>query len=332
MQAETGLLYGYLLQQRPAGAGAIMQAQMHPALIDVQRQLDVHCIQAFRSDVLELQQAGIRCTDHLQGSYAWCALLPLKNRQQMLAAIADAWKYVAEGGRLIIVAANRGGARSLHGQLALLGEVSHVSRAKCRLMIVRRHGEPTLLQQWRDAAAPRRSESHGMWTRPGLFSWDRLDTGSRLLLQQLPASLDGEGMDLCCGYGVLAASLLSRISGITQLHALDADSQALAMAKRNLVAWKDRVRFHWLDATSEPVPSNLDWLVCNPPFHRGLQRQMKLGQKILVRACHSLRPGGRLWVVANRQLPYEAIMREHCASCEVLVQQHGFKVLYGVGR
>jgi len=138
-------------------------------------------------------------------------------------------------------------------------------------------------------------------------------------------------MDLCCGYGALASSLLQDMKGIIQLHLLDADRQALVMAERNLAVWQDHVRLHWLDAAREPLPANLDWIVCNPPFHRGLQRQTELGRKIIAQACRSLRTGGRLWVVANRQLPYEQVMREHCASCDVLVQQQGFKVLYGVG-
>ncbi len=331
MQAAAGLLYDYCLQQAPS-RGVILQACMHPRLIDVQQRHDVHCMQDFRSDVLELQQAGMVCVNEWPQQCDWCALLPLKNRQQMLGDVAEAWAHVCEGGWLAIAAANRGGAKSLHKQLAQLGTAHHLSRAKCRLMVVRRHGEPAILQQWRDAAASQRSESHGLWTQPGLFSWERVDAGSALLLQQLPADLCGEGMDLCCGYGVLAVSLLSRMAGITRLHGLDADRRALLMAERNLAAWQHRIRLHWLDAAREALPVNMDWIVCNPPFHRGLRRQTELGQQILVQACRSLRRDGRLWVVANRQLPYEQVLREHCAHCDILVQQHGFKVLYGVGR
>ena len=44
----------------------------------------------------------------------------------------------------------------------------------------------------------------------------------------------------------------------------------------------------------------------NPPFHSGQNTDISLGRAFLRAAADSLRTGGRLFMVANRQLPYEA--------------------------
>ena len=48
---------------------------------------------------------------------------------------------------------------------------------------------------------------------------------------------------------------------------------------------------------------------------------------VLSRACASLRIGGQLWAVANRQLPYERTLYEAAGEVHVVAQEKGFKVL-----
>ncbi len=58
------------------------------------------------------------------------------------------------------------------------------------------------------AGAPRLEPGLGLWTQPGVFSWDRLDPGTALLMEALPR-LSGKGADLGCGVGVLAHPVLA---------------------------------------------------------------------------------------------------------------------------
>ena len=41
-------------------------------------------------------------------------------------------------------------------------------------------------------------------------------------------------------------------------------------------------------------------------------------------------PGGRLWLVANRQLPYEEVLDARFASVRIVAQRDGFKVVEAV--
>ena len=51
-------------------------------------------------------------------------------------------------------------------------------------------------------------EGLGLWSQPGVFSWNRIDPGSALLAQTLPA-LSGKGADFGCGVGYLAHTVLA---------------------------------------------------------------------------------------------------------------------------
>ena len=55
----------------------------------------------------------------------------------------------------------------------------------------------------------------------------------------------------------------------------------------------------------------------------------RAGQALKV-AAQSLRHGGRLLLVANRHLPYEATLAQAFASHRVLAEGGGFKVIEGV--
>lgn len=47
----------------------------------------------------------------------------------------------------------------------------------------------------------------------------------------------------------------------------------------------------------------------NPPFHEGRVTDVSLGQSFIAAAASRLKPGGRLLMVANRQLPYELTLK-----------------------
>ena len=71
-----------------------------------------------------------------------------------------------------------------------------------------------------------------------------------------------------------------------------------------------RIGFFWHDLAAETVTRRYDAVVMNPPFHRGRAADPALGQAMIGKAAAALTPGGRLLMVANRQLPYEAILAD----------------------
>ncbi len=173
------------------------------------------------------------------------------------------------------------------------------------------------------AGAPRLVEALGLWSQPGIFSWDRLDPGSALLIETLPA-LSGRGADFGCGIGVLSHAALRcpKVKGMTLI---DVDRRAVEAATRNVD--DPRATLRWADLRTGPQGlTNLDFVVMNPPFHQGGIEDQGLGQGFVATAAKALRRGGALWLTANRHLPYEGVLKPLFGRVEVRAEARGFKV------
>ena len=216
---------------------------------------------------------------------------------------------------------DKGGAR-LEAELLAFGcEVEETGRRHHRICRTCRPHHPTGLDAARAAGALRFVEGLG-WTRPGLFSWDRLDAGTRLLIDSLPP-LGGRGADLGCGAGLLSRAVLAHAT-VGGLALVDVDRRAIEAARRNVA--DPRASFHWADARALAGVSELDFVVTNPPFHDGGQEDRRLGQAFIAAAHAALRKGGVLWMVANRHLPYEAALGSLFATVTLRAERGGYKV------
>ena len=240
-----------------------------------------------------------------------------------------ALRVLKGGAPLTVLAPNEKGGTRLAKELAAFGcEVSAESKRHHRICRTMR---PEALDDAAVAAAiadgqQRFADALGQWTQPGVFSWDAHDAGSLLLMSVLPA-LTGHGADLGCGIGLLAAAVLAN-PDVTHLDLVDIDRRAIAAARRNV--GDKRAAFHWADARIAPALADLDFVVMNPPFHHAGVEDKGLGQAFLRRAQQILRPGGALWVVANRHLPYESVMSSLFANLALRAEGHGFKVYEAV--
>ncbi|WP_243625986.1 class I SAM-dependent methyltransferase [Phenylobacterium hankyongense] len=243
-------------------------------------------------------------------------------------ALALALRALKPGSPLTALAPKDKGGSRLRKELEAFGcRVQEVGRQHQRICHASRPDAPVGLEAAIAAGGPQRLEAPGLWTQPGVFSWDREDLGSQLLIAALPA-LSGRGADLGCGIGVLAAAVLSS-PAVTRLDLVDLDRRALDAARRNLA--DPRAVFHWADVRggpdfAGPDPAGLDFVVMNPPFHeRGLEDKA-LGQAFIRRSHQMLRPGGVLWLVANRHLPYEAELAAQFGRVTPKGEGQGFKI------
>jgi 16S rRNA (guanine1207-N2)-methyltransferase len=145
----------------------------------------------------------------------------------------------------------------------------------------------------------------GFQTFPGVFSADGPDAGSVLLVAALPA-LKGRVADLGAGWGYLSRHILTH-PGVTALDIVEADFTALTCAEVNVT--DPRARFHWADARLFKPAQPCDHVVMNPPFHTGRNADPTLGLAFIRAARAMLGPSGHLWLVANRTLPYDPVLR-----------------------
>jgi 16S rRNA (guanine1207-N2)-methyltransferase len=238
--------------------------------------------------------------------------------------IAHGLRALRPGAPFTVLAPKKQGGTRLHEELSGFGCAS-VDDARQHHRIctgVRAEGLIGIETAIADGA-PRLVEAIGLWSQPGVFSWDRIDPGTALLIRHLPA-LKGRGADLGCGIGVLARAVLA-LPQVQHVTLVDIDRRAVEAARRNVEAARSTLL--WADATaSRAVPGGLDFVVMNPPFHDGGTHDQNLGRAFIARAADRLRDGGLCVLVANRHLPYEAAMAPLFAHVDQVVQDEGYKI------
>ncbi|MBU0931128.1 MAG: methyltransferase, partial [Alphaproteobacteria bacterium] len=147
-------------------------------------------------------------------------------------ALAHALRTLVIDGRLTVFGPKDRGGLRLKKELEAFGCVVGESAKKHnRICVALRPAEPVGLEAAIEAGAPRRA-SDDLWTQPGVFSWDRLDPGTALLLKTLPP-LSGVGADFGCGIGWLARGVLASPK-VTKLTLVDLDRRAIDAACRNI--------------------------------------------------------------------------------------------------
>ncbi|MCW6508168.1 class I SAM-dependent methyltransferase [Lichenifustis flavocetrariae] len=243
-------------------------------------------------------------------------------------AIAQALRALAPGAPFHILAPKeRGGARLVAELRALGCLVADVAKRHHRICSGTRPPTLTALEDTLAETGPRRVPPFDLWTQPGVFSWDRLDPGSALLMTHLPA-LSGHGADFGCGTGTLSRGVLTS-PAVKSLLLIDIDRRAIEAARRNVE--DPRVTFRWSDLQRpDNTLAKLDFVVMNPPFHEGGTEERSLGRTFIQRASESLRRGGRLWLTANRHLPYEGVIRTLFRTVTVAAEAGGYKIFEAV--
>jgi 16S rRNA (guanine1207-N2)-methyltransferase len=291
----------------------------------------IDCEQSFRPAFLKLQNASPRLTE---GAWPLGLVLLTKHKEENFANIARAWALLEAGGTLVAAGANDDGAASLEKQVgkAFGGLAGSLSKFHCRVFWIAK-GETMPPDYWRGLAGLQpvgdSTSSVQTWrSQPGIFSWDHVDDGSALLARYLPDDLAGRVADFGCGWGYLGREMLARSPAIHRLDLIDAEHRAIEAARVNLT--DQRVRCHWLDLTAEPAPQPYDAIVCNPPFHTGRAATPALGQQVIEAASRALTAGGLFYMVANRGLPYEPILKTHFTSFETLADNNKFRVSVAV--
>jgi len=158
-----------------------------------------------------------------------------------------------------------------------------------------------------------------------MFSARDIDKGSALLAEQFASKLHGRVADFGAGWGYLSAKALE--AGVEHIDLYESDYAALEAAKINAPG---AAGYNWCDITREAPKGPFDTIIMNPPFHTSRAAEPALGQAFIEAASKALPQGGRLLMVANSRLPYEAVLTKHFRRFSALFHRDGFKVLEAV--
>lgn len=294
----------------------------------------IAAVQEFRPSFLALRQAGVAVEPEAQGGgYDLALVLAGRHRGRNELRVAEALERVRPGGGVVVAGGKSDGAASLARRIAGLGAVEgRASKYHGVVFWLRRGGDAARIASALRAANPALVLEGGFRTLPGLFSHERADAGSRFLIESLPAGLAGVAADFGAGWGYLAVGLARRAPGVTAIDLYEASFTACEAAKANMAALAPGVaaRVFWHDLLAEPVERRHDLVVMNPPFHHGRAAEPAIGEGMIRAAAKALKPGGRLYLVANRPLPYEGVLQQGFARHGETARNERFKVLWAV--
>jgi 16S rRNA (guanine1207-N2)-methyltransferase len=241
--------------------------------------------------------------------------------------LAQALRALWRDAELIALAPKAKGGSRLAAELTAFGcEVYEIAKRHHRICRCVRPASPVGLEAAIAEGGPQFVEKLGLWSQPGVFSWDRLDPGSALLRAQA-WSPHGAGADFGCGLGVLSLDAL-KSPHVGRLTLVDIDARAVAAARRNVT--DRRAAFLQADLRTGPVLADLDFVITNPPFHDGGAEDRALGRAFVYHAANALKEGGVLRMVANVALPYEATLALAFREWRQIGRDNGYKVLEAV--
>jgi 16S rRNA (guanine1207-N2)-methyltransferase len=141
-------------------------------------------------------------------------------------------------------------------------------------------------------------------TGSGVFSRGHLDHATAVLFRELEAPVQGQFLDLGCGYGVIGLAI-ARAVPLANVTGVDVNERAILLANENAKAAGLDSRF--VACTPEQVASNqvFDEIWSNPPIRIGKEALHEL----LLTWLPRLAPDGRMVMVVGKNLGADSLQR-----------------------
>jgi 16S rRNA (guanine1207-N2)-methyltransferase len=186
--------------------------------------------------------------------------------------------------------------------------------------------EPSAPQRERRIEFELDGRAYRLTTDSGVFSPDRLDLGTSVLLHKAPrpaSDATGALLDLGCGYGPIAVVLATAAPKAT-VYAVDVNTRALELARRNAAD----LGLNLKTATPDEVPEQVRFaeIWSNPPIRVGKEGLHSLLDHWLPR----LTDDGVAWLVVSRNLGADSLQRwlvDRGWVAERHASQKGYRVL-----
>lgn len=283
--------------------------------------------------------AAISVLPERAGTFGIALLEAPSDRKLARRWLAEAFGALAVGGELLVAGANDHGIRSIVDDAAALfggaavvgyGQGHRVARAQ-KLgdqpgAAAGWAGEPGIAPgTWHEFEIELRGHALRLRSLPGVFAYDRLDAGTRLLLETIEPPRGARVLDLGCGSG--AIGLLAARLGAAHVDMADANLLAVAAAAENIRLNRiDGARALAADGVPQDRGAGYDLVLTNPPFHVGKAIDYEVARAFIVQTKRALRPGGQFVLVANQFLRYDQPLRAAFAQIDCLAENRSYRV------
>lgn len=165
-------------------------------------------------------------------------------------------------------------------------------------------------------------------TASSVFSTKRIDTGTRILIENMIQPTDGCVLDIGCGYGAVGITA-AKLNPNLRVVLTDINRRAVLLARQN--AEKNRVRNVEVRQGSLYTPVQdlcFNTVLSNPPVSAGMQTV----QAIIAGAPAVLESNGSLQMVVRSKIGKKTLpdaFTEAFGNVQVLAIESGYRVLMG---
>lgn len=164
-------------------------------------------------------------------------------------------------------------------------------------------------------------------TDSGVFSKERVDFGTSLLINSIP-SLEGSVLDLGCGYGPIGISL-AFLNNNASVHMVDINQRAVALAQDNIAKNNIANATVYVSNGFSNVSGEFDAIVTNPPIRAG----KKLIYSLFEQSMDYLNTGGALYIVIQKKQGAPSAIKkleQIFGNCHTLARKKGYLVLKSI--
>ena len=134
-------------------------------------------------------------------------------------------------------------------------------------------------------------------TDAGVFSRERVDFGSVLLIENMEVAPDARVLDVGCGYGPIGLTA-AKLAARGKVTMIDVNERAVSLARRNAALnGVTNVEVLVSDVYAAVDGRTFDTILTNPPIRAGKE----VVHRIFTDGRDLLKEGGELWVVIQKK-------------------------------
>ena len=249
--------------------------------------------------------------------------------------INSSFNLLAPGGELILSGEKNDGIKTYSKKAGIYFQCdSHIEKDGNNYNVFLRknsdnHGEKLDDKNYHELRPSIQLEDKTLFSKPGIFGWQKIDKGSAFLVEHLPHFLkhlpqDATLLDLGCGYGYIAACTSQY--NFKRIVATDNNAAALAACQQNFKELNIAGEIIADDAGSN-IKERFNIVLCNPPFHQGFTTDGRLTDKFLTTTKRVLRRSGKGLFVVNSFVPLPKKAENFFDSVEIVAENQSFKLV-----
>ncbi len=160
-----------------------------------------------------------------------------------------------------------------------------------------------------------------------LFSREKLDIGTRFLLEHIPTGSYPVILDLGCGNGIVGIAAKQRHPGSKIIFSDESRMATLSAADNYRNYFAAEAQTKWIHSYENQEPCSVDLVLLNPPFHQGTSISDLVSWQMFKDSLAALKPRGLLRVIGNSSLHYPAVLQKLFGNSTVVAKNPKFTIV-----